>query len=224
MKIYLDTNSKWRLETAINTVTNPGLCGFKTSGENVIIYAHGNNTRYYNGPISGIQFKNTGGNFENCTDEADFRAKVADIDFFDNAPITSEEVDAKIGAAIENVIVTAGVTNTPSGAEQNLAGSAYALASLTELPIGEALNVLYVKIQALEAFIKASQYGNVTADQVDVVRAFNIWGKTNLIIDGTAAPAVVPDFVGQTFINTAGGVTYTAKGNASVADWKQTSN
>ena len=95
---------------------------------------------------------------------------------------------------------------------------------LLELPIAEILNVLYAKIQALEAFIKASQYGNVTADQVDVVRNFNIWGKTNLIIEGTAAPAVVPDFVGQTFINTAAGVTYTAKGISSVADWKQTSN
>ena len=95
---------------------------------------------------------------------------------------------------------------------------------LLELPIAEVLNVLYAKIQALEAFIKTSQYGNVTADQVDVVRNFNIWGKTNLIIEGTAAPAVVPDFVGQQFINTAAGVTYTAKGNTSVADWKQTSN
>jgi hypothetical protein len=75
-----------------------------------------------------------------------------------------------------------------------------------------------------EAFIKASQYGTVTADQVDIVRNFNIWGKTNLIIEGTAAPAVVPDFVGQQFINTAAGITYTAKGNTSVADWKQTSN
>ena len=95
---------------------------------------------------------------------------------------------------------------------------------LLELPIAEVLNVLYAKIQALENFIKTSQYGNVTADKVDVVRNFNIWGKTNLIIEGTAAPAVVPDFVGQTFINTVGGVTYTAKGIVSVADWKQTSN
>ena len=95
---------------------------------------------------------------------------------------------------------------------------------LLELPIAEVLNVLYAKIQALEAFIKTSQYGNVTADQVDVVPNFNIWGKTNLILDAPAAPTVVPDFVGQTFINTAAGVTYTAKGISSVADWKQTSN
>ena len=95
---------------------------------------------------------------------------------------------------------------------------------LLELPIAEVLNVLYAKIQALEAFIKTAQYGNVTADQVDVVRNFNVWGKTNLILDAPAAPAVVPDFVGQTFINTAAGVTYTAKGISSVADWKQTSN
>lgn len=95
---------------------------------------------------------------------------------------------------------------------------------LLELPVAEVLNVLYAKIQALEAFIKASQYGNVTADQVDIVRNFNVWGKTNLIIEGAAAPTVVPDFVGQQFVNTAAGVTYTAKGIASVADWKQTSN
>lgn len=95
---------------------------------------------------------------------------------------------------------------------------------LLELPLSEALNVLYAKIQVIEAFVKASQYGNITADQVDVVRNFNIWGKTNLIIEGTAAPAIVPDFIGQTFINTAAGVTFTAKGIASAADWKQTSN
>lgn len=98
------------------------------------------------------------------------------------------------------------------------------ITELLELPIAEIINVLYAKIQALENFIKVSQYSNIISDQVNIVKTFNIWGATNLILTGTAAPAIVPDFVGQAFINTAGGVTYTAKGIASVADWKQTSN
>lgn len=41
------------------------------------------------------------------------------------------------------------------------------------------------------------------------------------VITGTAAPTVIPNFVGQRFIDTTNKVTYTAYGTTSAGDWKQ---
>lgn len=61
-------------------------------------------------------------------------------------------------------------------------------------------------------------------DNLTTVNAFNYNGAP-LIVIGNTAPTSSPDFVGQTYINTtAPGTVYSAKGNASVSDWKQTSN
>jgi hypothetical protein len=94
----------------------------------------------------------------------------------------------------------------------------------TERALAEAINTLYGKIITLEAILTAAIYDAFQVDTLDVVKTLNIFGTTNMILIGTAAPAVTPDFVGQTFINTVAGTTYTAKGVTSSSDWKQTSN
>lgn len=43
----------------------------------------------------------------------------------------------------------------------------------------------------------------------------------NFIIRGNAAPSVIPDFVGQEFIDETNKVAYKAIGNNAVSDWKQ---
>ena len=84
-------------------------------------------------------------------------------------------------------------------------------------------NLLNARIAALEAIIAAGVYNYIQADTLVGVNGMQYKGA-EIILTGTAAPAIAPDFVGQIFVNTTGGVTYMAIGIASAADWKQTSN
>lgn len=94
----------------------------------------------------------------------------------------------------------------------------------TELPISEALNMLYNKIVALERLVSSGIFGSIQAESIDIIKDLKYRGAP-LVIEGTAAPAIVPEFIGQKYINTSGaGVVYEAKGITSVSDWKQTSN
>jgi len=62
-------------------------------------------------------------------------------------------------------------------------------------------------------------------DTLEVVKEFNIYGKTNMYVIKDTAPSIIPDFYGQFYINTSGtGTIYQAKGISSTSDWKQTSN
>ena len=96
--------------------------------------------------------------------------------------------------------------------------------NLDEYTVAEALNLLYSKIVALEKLISDGVWGNVQVDSITTVGDIKYKGAS-IILLGTAAPTIVPDFEGQTYINTTSpGTVYTAKGIASVSDWKQTSN
>ena len=91
--------------------------------------------------------------------------------------------------------------------------------------MAEILNQQNARIKALEDLIKNFLFKNGQFDKLEVVKEFNIYGTTNLVLTGTTAPSVIPDFIGQWYINTSGaGTTYQSKGNTSSADWKQTSN
>ena len=93
-----------------------------------------------------------------------------------------------------------------------------------EPSLAEILNAMAGRIIALESIIKNSVYKNMQVDTLDIVKGFSIYGSTNLVLTGTADPSVIPDFVGQFYVNTTGGVCYQAKGISSTSDWKQTSN
>jgi len=96
--------------------------------------------------------------------------------------------------------------------------------NLDEYTIAEALNLLYSKIIALEKLIADGVLGNVQVDSITTIGDIKYKGAS-IILLGTSAPTVSPDFEGQTYINTTSpGTVYTAKGVASAADWKQTSN
>ena len=75
-----------------------------------------------------------------------------------------------------------------------------------EPSLAEILNAMAGRIIALKSIIKNSVYKNMQVDTLDIVKGFSIYGSTNLVLTGTAAPSVVPDFVGQFYVNTTGGV------------------
>ncbi len=88
--------------------------------------------------------------------------------------------------------------------------------------IAEALVELKNKIDALQNIIKEMILGSVQIDNLDIVKNLNLYGSSNMILTGTAAPTVVPDFIGQFFIKTSATTAcYQATGNSSVNDWKQ---
>ena len=96
--------------------------------------------------------------------------------------------------------------------------------NLDEYTIAEAFNLLYRKLVSLETIIANGVFKNLQVDNLTSVNTFNYNGAP-LIVIGSTAPTSAPDFVGQTYVNTtAPGTVYSAKGNASVSDWKQTSN
>ena len=96
--------------------------------------------------------------------------------------------------------------------------------NLDEYTIAEAFNLLYRKIVSLETIIANGIFKNLQVDNLTTVNSFNYSGAP-LIVIGNTAPSSAPDFVGQTYVNTtAPGTVYSAKGVASVSDWKQTSN
>lgn len=96
--------------------------------------------------------------------------------------------------------------------------------NLDEYTIAEAFNLLYRKIISLETIIANGIFKNLQVDNLTTVNSFNYSGAPLIVIASTA-PTSAPDFVGQTYVNTtAPGTVYSAKGNASVSDWKQTSN
>lgn len=84
----------------------------------------------------------------------------------------------------------------------------------------QAIVALQNRIIALEKLITEGLLGNIEIMNLDIIENFNIWGKSNLILTGNTPPDVIPDFVGQTFIDTANKVAYTATGINSVNDWK----
>ena len=92
-----------------------------------------------------------------------------------------------------------------------------------EPALAEILNHQNGRIRALEDLVKNMLFKAGQFDTIDIVKQLNIWGGTNLVIVGTAAPSVEPDFIGQMYINTTAGTIYQSKGVTS-SDWKQTSN
>ena len=93
-----------------------------------------------------------------------------------------------------------------------------------EPALAEIINHQNGRIKALEDLVKNMLFKAGQFDTIDIVKQLNIWGGTNLVIVGTAAPSIVPDFIGQMYINTTAGTIYQAKGISSTSDWKQTSN
>ena len=120
-----------------------------------------------------------------------------------------------IGTDVANWTTAANWEYVPRNAE---------FADNLEPALAEILNQLVGRIKALEDFIKNATFKNLQVDSLDVVKNFNIYGATNMVVTGTASPAIVPDFLGQKFINSTGKISYESMGTSSSADWKQTSN
>lgn len=121
----------------------------------------------------------------------------------------SENVWLKIADAVEVAANSAGMASIKDNQEPAIA---------------VIISHLNGRISALESIIKNSFFKNVQMDTADIVKALNLHGGTNLILIRSAAPAEVPDFIGQTYVNTVAGVAYEAIGTSSVAHWKQKTN
>ncbi len=85
----------------------------------------------------------------------------------------------------------------------------------TEKPTAQSLSELNARITALEEILSSK-----IKDRVDVTKEFNVWGKTNLILYGDGASTKVPDFIGQTYIDTTNSNVYIAVGNSNAGNWK----
>ena len=121
----------------------------------------------------------------------------------------SESVWLKIADAVEVAANSADMVSIKNNQEPAMA---------------EIINHLNARILALESIVKNGLFRNTQIDTAEIVKSLNLHGGTNLILIRTVAPAEVPDFIGQTYVNTAAGVAYEAVGTASVSHWKQKTN
>lgn len=87
-----------------------------------------------------------------------------------------------------------------------------------------ALANLEGRIKGLETFLKNAVFDTLQVDTLDVVENLNMYKESNTILKGTAAPASIPDFIGQRYIRTDTLVAWIACGNTNVSDWKQITN
>lgn len=87
----------------------------------------------------------------------------------------------------------------------------------TEEAAASVLNALNRRIEALE---KVITQGTLTQSQIGTldVQALKYQGSL-MTLSGAAVPAVIPDFIGQRYVQL-GVKVWTAVGNSSVADWK----
>ena len=89
----------------------------------------------------------------------------------------------------------------------------------TEEVTAQSLVELKERVEALEEFIKQGLLNNILINNLSVEN-LQINGAS-LILSGTTAPAVVPDFIGQFYIKTtATTACYQATGTSAVGDWK----
>ena len=85
--------------------------------------------------------------------------------------------------------------------------------------LAEILSVLTARINALEEKL-AGNLGDIEVNNLTIHKGLSVYGTDgNSVIKGTTAPAVIPDFVFQGYVNTTNGNLYAAKNNTAVGDW-----
>ena len=119
-------------------------------------------------------------------------------------------------SAIATALANAAAQNADTARDGIQADLGSKSGAAEEKTTAQALSELNAKIKALEAVVT-----NNTVERLVVANEFDLYGKTNLILSGEGAPAMTPDFIGQSYIDTTGKVVYTATGVTNAGDWKQ---
>ena len=100
MYFFKDTNGNWIIGESVDSIVSKVPCELRKSSPTTVAVRTVESRILLLAPIEVTALKkNAAGEF--YATYAEFKADVSD--FFDNAPITSEEVDAKIGAAIQGM-------------------------------------------------------------------------------------------------------------------------
>lgn len=137
------------------------------------------------------------------------------------ATVANPETEPTVTYDAENetYIVSEGWALMAYGSTSDLAATVaehYAAQLVDEAVVAEHLASLFAEIQGLAAMV--DQLGDARARSLSIDTMLKICGS-DIVIFGTAAPSVIPDFKGQIYIDTTGKVFYAAMGNASASDW-----
>lgn len=85
--------------------------------------------------------------------------------------------------------------------------------------LAEIISILTARINALEELISGN-LGDIEVNNLTINQGLNIHGSEgNHVLEGTTAPAIIPDFMLQGYVNTTNGDIYAAKNNTAVSDW-----
>jgi hypothetical protein len=138
---------------------------------------------------------------------------------YESNPKSLKEVDdekADHGYAVEETPKTLKEVDTLSTQNaEDISQLAGEVSDSTEKTGAASLAELNARLLALEKIVSAT-----ITHKLEVTKEFNVWGKTNLILIGSGAASFAPDFIGQKYIDTAGGNVYVAVGVATAGNWK----
>lgn len=85
--------------------------------------------------------------------------------------------------------------------------------------LAEILSVLVARLDAIEELLTGN-LGDIEANNLVIHRGLSLFGSEgNHVLEGTTAPAIIPDFMLQGYVNTTNGDIYAAKNNTAVSDW-----
>ncbi len=85
--------------------------------------------------------------------------------------------------------------------------------------LAEILSVLVARLDAMEELLTGN-LGDIEVNNLTINQGLNIHGSEgNNVLTGTTAPAIIPDFMLQGYVNTTNGDIYAAKNNTAVSDW-----
>lgn len=85
--------------------------------------------------------------------------------------------------------------------------------------LAEILSVLVARLDAMEELLTGN-LGDIEVNNLVIHRGLSMFGSEgNHVLKGTTAPAIIPDFMLQGYVNTTNGDIYAAKNNTAVSDW-----
>lgn len=132
-----------------------------------------------------------------------------------NIKIENLEDEMPLKEVISNKVNT--LKNTPTVEQYPTAKITADTFVNNEEALANVLNTMRVEIAALKQVISQGIFTKAQIGEADV-QALNYQGS-EMTLSGVGAPAVIPDFLGQRYVQI-GVKVWTAVGNRSVADWK----
>jgi hypothetical protein len=114
------------------------------------------------------------------------------------------------------LITSGGVKTTTDAISTNIINNEKVLAA--------SIANLTTRLNFLETCVRDG-FGELTVDTLNIIRGINQYdSKGSAVIIGSGTPSVIPNYIGQFYVNTTSNIAYIAVATDNAACWKQINN